>query len=1607
MKKNKSIKTLRMAGLLLCLFAVFCIAPWVDAASELTFDNSGKPTGMVFGDVDMLGTSSNYRFVIKNGDTDVGIQSCVTSGDQVVVTATGGSPVFTVRIDTYDNYLSIHLVDVSGVSEDSDWNFQLNLNATGTVGIKTFDDVIGIGHNGAVTLVYIKWPYPWKQRDNGSHGSVALYNGTLEGAELDAVLAEIWSTESAADMPRPAGQSSWTASDVLSWVDTFDEQFSDLSEVMLEADTEEELYTLTDQFLLLNPVKRVYLHTRTWRGEYWPTYYGIDNVNTNVFPAGRDDLKAYADYLHAHGIMLKLHNVSCGIGLYDPDYVVGTVDRRLASWGSGTLEAGISSSATTFTFIPDSGTEWPPKLHPNNLDRSKFFRIGEEIIHVGDFTNTTTGVWTLSGCTRGYGGTDSSSHSNGVEVVGLECPYDRNYVPADDLAEPDSLMDEMALKMANLINYVGADHIHFDGIEIHDISPWCGRNMTSQVYQYVDHQVTSSAVGKIIDANFEYEFSGLRDDPTLGYFPLNVDLRMERQEDDGYRNLATSALHAHFHVQDLLMIGGRRVELGRAESGRGITRELLETCGLTGEILQLWQYWLQLAPVFHDDDLAYVAQYTTKTPGSNHYQSEYVLALSVNSDNKYVFTPVHVMGQEGDDPWKIDQEWGAIPRKQIISVGDTLALSNPLSAQSLSFIIRNMYVTSAVLTDPVIEISGSGSVQVSGSLNSGEYLEYTGGNTATVYDKNWNFLRNLSVQVQSSFTVPSGDVSVTVGGSGSPSLEVQFIVSGVPYVLKANDALTDLPPGPVELGFPPVADDLSEEVAKNGAVAITLSGSDINDAILGYTLVTEPEHGTLSGDAPDLTYTPDPDYIGTDFFTFIVNNDVTNSLEGTVSITVYPSGPPVARWAMDDGNGSVVSDVSGNGFNGTLTGGTWVNGYNGGAIDFNGSVSSDSVNIPANAFSTVSNQISVAMWVKGDAALQPRNDSLFYAADASGNRVLNIHLPYSDSKVYWDAGDSVGYDRLNKAAASESFEGRWNHWVFTKNVDTGTMKIYLNGALWLSGTGKTSPIGTVANVRLGSGLNNSYYEGALDDVRIYDYALSDAAVSTLFSSYDSAPIAYDVSVVVVGNGSVAVVLNGMDPEGGNLTYNVASQPAYGDLSGADTNLTYTPNAGYTGPDSFTYTVSDGVSTSAAATVWISVEDALVADDQSVKVKINKSVSITLGGSHAYGKSFGYTVVSDPSSGTLSGTEPYLTYTPNVDFNGSDHFTFVVTDGENVSAPATVSIAVVDASQWIAWNDAVTISSTGDVSTNGTSVWAYSFGAAGSNVINGVTFTGESSPTGNVNVITDLSLISIAYGNGSGTFSTLSSAYQDVLKSGAYRGGLNSTITLNGLNIGSEYEVQLWMNDSRNRADMDSIPRMATIAGTSFVVDYNTAGSNTNDGVGQSMIGTFTADASTQSIELLSAAPQLNAIQLRELYTSKTSPDVYSVWVAGYGLSGINSLPAADSENEGKGDGYNNVAEFALGMNPAVSDAGSRESCGVVGAGETNWFEYVHYRRADYLDRNLSYLLVDSTNLLNATTHTNAQDRILIGDAVGEYESVTNRYRTEESVRFIQLKILHD
>ncbi|MDF7823588.1 LamG domain-containing protein [Pontiellaceae bacterium B12227] len=248
----------------------------------------------------------------------------------------------------------------------------------------------------------------------------------------------------------------------------------------------------------------------------------------------------------------------------------------------------------------------------------------------------------------------------------------------------------------------------------------------------------------------------------------------------------------------------------------------------------------------------------------------------------------------------------------------------------------------------------------------------------------------------------------------------------------------------------------------------------------------------------------------------------------------------VAHWPMDDGSGTVVADASGYGFDGTLSGGAWTAGRSGGALEFNGSAGPDTVDIPASAFSSINNEITISMWVNGDAEEQPRNDSLFYAEDSVGNRLLNIHLPWSSSVVYWDAGDSSGdYDRIQTNASPSVFEGKWNHWAFTKDAQAGTMKIYLNGSLWHSGTGKTRSLPTVTEARFGSGIDGNYYEGAMDDVRVYNYALSEPEVSELYFSYDGYS-AWAVAYGLTGDGALRTA----DPENGGAGDGYANLAEY-------------------------------------------------------------------------------------------------------------------------------------------------------------------------------------------------------------------------------------------------------------------------------------------------------------------------------------------------------------------------------------------------------------------------------------------------------------------------------
>lgn len=206
----------------------------------------------------------------------------------------------------------------------------------------------------------------------------------------------------------------------------------------------------------------------------------------------------------------------------------------------------------------------------------------------------------------------------------------------------------------------------------------------------------------------------------------------------------------------------------------------------------------------------------------------------------------------------------------------------------------------------------------------------------------------------------------------------------------------------------------------------------------------------------------------------------------------------------------------------------------------------------------------------------------------------------------------------------------------------------------------------------------------------FTYRVNDGAV-------DSAPATVDVTVDPAPNnapaadaknvagvpedGNRSIDLSGSDVDGDPLTFE-ATQPAHGSLttlapasdcdastpSQCTATVGYTPDADYHGSDSFTYTVDDGTTSSTAATVTITVtpvNDAPVATDGEVGGPQDTDLSVALdtlvSDVETSAADLTYTIVTNPSHGTLSGSGATRTYTPTAGYTGSDSFTYSVSD----------------------------------------------------------------------------------------------------------------------------------------------------------------------------------------------------------------------------------------------------------------------------------------------------------------------------------------------------------
>ena len=316
--------------------------------------------------------------------------------------------------------------------------------------------------------------------------------------------------------------------------------------------------------------------------------------------------------------------------------------------------------------------------------------------------------------------------------------------------------------------------------------------------------------------------------------------------------------------------------------------------------------------------------------------------------------------------------------------------------------------------------------------------------------------------------------------------------------------------------------------------------------------------------------------------------------------------------------------------------------------------------------------------------------------------------------------------------------GEWMHVSMVH--EAGVLKAYKNGLLVgsvASGATVQPSTGAIPMLYFGGTIKDSTsiwtYEGLIDEVRVYTIALTQSEIRnglmtelagnetglvayykmsngsgttvTDDSIHDSngtiieggpgvpgngqlaqwvtsgafdTPLADNLTVSAIQNTTTDVQLSGISTPGASLTYTY-NDPPHGSLSGTAPALTYTPDSGYTGADSFTYQVWNGSNSSADATVSITVYSAnntpLVANTLNISTNVNTAVSVTLTGSDANNDPLTFSVVSNPTHGSLSGTPPNLTYTPNINYTGSDSFTFLANDGLADSNTATVSINI--------------------------------------------------------------------------------------------------------------------------------------------------------------------------------------------------------------------------------------------------------------------------------------------------------------------------------------------
>ncbi|MEM7332261.1 MAG: tandem-95 repeat protein, partial [Chloroflexota bacterium] len=482
-----------------------------------------------------------------------------------------------------------------------------------------------------------------------------------------------------------------------------------------------------------------------------------------------------------------------------------------------------------------------------------------------------------------------------------------------------------------------------------------------------------------------------------------------------------------------------------------------------------------------------------------------------------------------------------------------------------------------------------------------------------------------------SFTYTIGD-----GNGGSDTATVNVTVNPV------NDV--------------PVATDDAQSTAENTAVIIDVlaNDSDADGDTLTVDSVTDPANGSVSNNGTDVTYTPDAAFSGVDTFEYTASDGNGGTATATVTVTVNNEND--APDAVDDSTTTdedvaVIIDVLDN------------------DSDLDGdNLTVDSVTDPANG-AVFNNGTNVTY--TPDADFNGADSFTYTIIDGNGGSntaTVNVTVnAVNDNPVAADDSQSTGE---NMAVTIDVLANDMD--VDGDDLTIDSVTDPANGAVVNNGTDVTY---TPADSFFGT---DTFQYTVIDG----NGGSATATVTVNVNDVNDAPVAVDDTASTDEGVAVTidVLANDSDADGDTLTVDSVTDPANGVVVNNVTDVTYTPDAGFFGTDTFEYTVIDNNGGSDTATVTVTVNEVNAAPvatddnattDQDVVITIDVLANDTDGD----GDTLAVESTTDPANGSVVNNGTDVTYTPDAGYFGTDTFEYTVTDNNGGTDTATVTVTV--------------------------------------------------------------------------------------------------------------------------------------------------------------------------------------------------------------------------------------------------------------------------------------------------------------------------------------------